>query len=144
MRQFQEELLRKKNSIIEKLQSTEKSLLDKVITNPRLWEKECFKFSLNSQIKLVFDADLNVHDRAERGLQVQRADKRELEGVNLAAKLLYSISVFRQSINRMTRHYRCLQEYCVYCHVCAFFSDSEYNWREGNCLDRAVRGPSVA
>ena len=66
MKQCQEELLRKKNSIIENLQSTEKSLLDKVNTNPRLWGKECFKFILNSQAILVLDADSNVQDRAER------------------------------------------------------------------------------
>ena len=143
MRQFQEELLRKKNSIIENLQSTEKSLLDKVITNPRFWETKCFKFILNSQKKIVFDADINVHDRAERA---ERADKRELEveGVNLAARLLYGISIFRQSVNRISGHYRCLREYCVYCHVKALFSDIEYS--SGYCLDplRAVRGPSVA
>ena len=126
MKQCQKELLRKKNSIIQNLQTTEKSLLDGVNTNPRSWNRECFKFSLTSQIKLVLNADLNVHDRAERGLQFQRADKRELEGVNLAVKLLYSISFFRQSVNRISGHYQCLRYYCVYCHVKAFFSDYEY------------------
>jgi len=47
--------------------------------------------------------------------------------LNSAVQLLWHIDVFRQSINRISGHYRCLQEYCVYCHVKALLSDYEYN-----------------
>ena len=81
MKQFQEELLRKKNSIIENLQSTEKSLLDKVNTNPRLWGKECFKFILNSQATLVLNADLNIQDRAEP-LEISNDEEKDTEEIS--------------------------------------------------------------
>ena len=53
MKKCQEQLLRKKNSIIENLQSTEKSLLQKVNTNPKIWNREYFEFNLISQATLV-------------------------------------------------------------------------------------------
>ena len=62
MKQCQEQLLRKKNSIIENLQSTEKSLLQKVNTNPKIWNREYFEFNLNSQATLVLEADVMVQD----------------------------------------------------------------------------------
>ena len=66
MKQCQEELMRKKNSIIQNLQRTEKSLLDEVNTNPRLWNRECFEFKLTSKVDLVLKADLKIQDRAEK------------------------------------------------------------------------------
>ena len=66
MKQCQEELLRKKNSIIKNLQSTEKSLLDKVNTNPKMWDREGFKCNLKSQMTVVLKADLIVQDRTEQ------------------------------------------------------------------------------
>ena len=66
MKQCEEELLRKKNSIIENLQSTEKSLLANVDRNPRLWDRECFEFKVNSQATVVLRADLTAQDRTEQ------------------------------------------------------------------------------
>ena len=124
MKQCQEELMREKNSIIKNLQRTEKSLLDELNTNPRLWNRECFEFKLTSQVDLVLKADLKKQDRAKK--------KRNDSWLNSTVQLLWHIDVFRQSINRISGHYRCLQEYCVYCHVKALFSDYEYN--SGKCL----------
>ena len=73
MKQCRGELLRKKKSIIQKLQSTKISILDTIKTDPRLWDEECFNFNLNSQATLLLKADISVQDPA------QRARNRELE-----------------------------------------------------------------
>ena len=73
MNQCRGELLRKKKSIIQKLQSTKISILDTIKTDPRLWDEECFNFNLNSQATLLLKADISVQDPA------QRARNRELE-----------------------------------------------------------------
>ena len=66
MKQCQEELMRKKNSIIQDLQRTEKSLLDEVNTNPRVWNRGCFEFKLTTQANLVLKADIKIEDPAEK------------------------------------------------------------------------------
>ena len=71
--QCQEELLRKKNSIIQKLQSTRIAILEMINTDPRLWDTDCIQFDLNSQATLLLKADVFVQD------PVQRARNRELE-----------------------------------------------------------------
>ena len=60
MEQCQEELLRKKKSIIDTLQSTEKCLLDKIEKNPRSWDREWLSFDLSSQATLLLKADISV------------------------------------------------------------------------------------
>ena len=92
MKQCQEEFMRKKNSIIQDLQTTQKSLLDQVKTNPRLWNRECFEFKLTSQANLVLKADLKIQDRAEKK-QIEIAEreldlkaKKELEDIEANRK----------------------------------------------------------
>lgn len=80
MEQCQEELLRKKNSIIQKLQSTKISILDMIKTDPRLWDADCIHFDLNSQATLLLKADIFVQDPA------QRARNRELEEIEAIRK----------------------------------------------------------
>ena len=81
MMQCQEELLRKKNSIISNLRLTEKSLLDEVNANPKLWDRERFKFNLSSQKTLVLKADLAIQDLPDRYAQsiIQFAKQLEAE-----------------------------------------------------------------
>ena len=62
MNWFQEELLGRKNSIIENLRSTENFILDQINRNPRLWEKEYFKSYLDSQETLDLKADIFEQD----------------------------------------------------------------------------------
>ena len=71
MEQCQEELLRKKKSIIETLQSTEKCLLDEVNKNPRFWDRKWFTFDLISQATLLLKADILVQDRV-KGIEIKQ------------------------------------------------------------------------
>ena len=73
MKQCQEELLRKKNLIIQKLQSTKISILDTIKTDPRLRNEEYFNFDFKSKATLLLEADISIQDPAER------AENRELE-----------------------------------------------------------------
>ena len=66
MWQCREELLRKKNSIIQELRSTQMSISDMIKTDPRVWDDEYFHFDLNSQATLLLKADIFVHDPAQR------------------------------------------------------------------------------
>jgi len=79
MNQFQNELLQKKDSIIKDLQSKEKSLISEVKSNPKLWNEECFKFNLNCQATMVFEADILVQNRAERLQKGNRARFQQLK-----------------------------------------------------------------
>ena len=73
MKQCREELLRKKNQIIQKIRSTKTSMSDMIKTDPRVWDDECFHFDLNSQANILLKADIFVQD------PVQRIRARELE-----------------------------------------------------------------
>ena len=104
MKQCQNELLQKKNSIIQKLQSTKTSISNMIKTDPRAWDDECFNFELNSKATLIFKADIFVQDPAERATnrkleemeakrrakeeqdRVERAKKRELEEMEVKKK----------------------------------------------------------
>ena len=66
MKQCQEELLRKKNSIIQKLQSTKISMLDAIKTDPSSWDETCFNFEFNSKATLLLKADIFVKGPAQR------------------------------------------------------------------------------
>ena len=98
----QDQLLRKKNSIIKNLQSTEKSLLQKINTNPRFWDRECFEFNLNSQATLVLKADLIVHDRAKaREIKARKKAKEEKNRVESQESLqsFLSMQIFVETLN---------------------------------------------
>ena len=58
IQQFQEELLQKQNSVIEKLKSSESSLLDQFNSNPSLELAENLMFDLTSEVKLIFDVEI--------------------------------------------------------------------------------------
>ena len=62
MEQCQEELLRKKNLIIQKLRSTKTSLSDFIKNDPILWDEKCFSFDLSSHATLLLKADILVLD----------------------------------------------------------------------------------
>ena len=66
MKQCQEELLRKKNSIIQKLQSTKISMLDTIKSDPSSWDEDCFNFEFNSKATLLLKADIFVKGPAQR------------------------------------------------------------------------------
>ena len=66
MKQFQEELLRKKNSIIQNLQSTRVSILDAIKTDPRLWDEKCFNFDFKSKATLLLEADISIHELTKK------------------------------------------------------------------------------
>ena len=55
-----DELLRKKNSIIENLKTTELSLLDEVNKYPRFWTSDGFKVRLTTRTALVLTAEIVV------------------------------------------------------------------------------------
>ena len=79
MEQCQLELLQKKNSIIENLQSIETCLLDKVNKNPRLWERQCLTFDLISQATLLLNADISVQDRGQMKADTSAQDRGEMK-----------------------------------------------------------------
>ena len=105
MKQCQEELLRKKNLIIQKLQSTKISILDTIKTDPRLRNEEYFNFDFKSKATLLLEADISIQDPQNRELEVilqleelkieaekkaneelDRAKKRELEEIKVQRK----------------------------------------------------------
>ena len=79
MKECREELLQKKNSIIQHLQSTETYLLNEVNTNPILWDDECLKFHLTHQSTLVLKADIIVQNREERDKEQNKDRKQQLK-----------------------------------------------------------------
>ena len=66
MKQCQEELLQKKNSIIQNLQSTRISILDAIKTDPRLWDDKCFNFGFKSKATLLLEADISIHELTKK------------------------------------------------------------------------------
>ena len=105
MKQCQEELLRKKNLIIQKLQSTKISILDTIKTDPRLRNEKYFNFDFKSKATLLLEADISIQDPQNRELEVilqleelkieaekkaneelDRAKKRELEEIKVQRK----------------------------------------------------------
>ena len=129
MKDCRNELLRKKNAIVENLKSTELSLLDEVKKNPRFWSSEGLDVRLTTQTALVLTAEVAVPKPSEKITKKQ--------ALNSAVQLLFHIDVFRQSINRISGHYRCLQEYCVYCHVKSLLCD--YESMSGKCKTYRAR-----
>ena len=104
MKQCQEQLLRKKNAIIENLQSTEKNFLQKVNTNPKFWDRESFEFNLGSWVTLVLKADLVVQDRAKtRGTKDIDSRRKEEEGHRVqlqeSSQSVPSMQIFVKTIN---------------------------------------------
>ena len=77
MWQCREELLRKKNQIIQKIRSTKTSMSDMIKTDPRVWHEECFYFDLNSHVHLRLNADIFVQDPAERVRRHRELDEKE-------------------------------------------------------------------
>ena len=55
----QDELIRKKNSIIDNLNLTKVSLMQSINENPRLWRNEEFQFQLTTETQLVLKADVS-------------------------------------------------------------------------------------
>ena len=77
MWQCREELLRKKNSIIQELRSTQMSISDMIKTDPRVWHEECFNFDLNSHVHSRLNADIFVQDPAERARRYRELEEKE-------------------------------------------------------------------
>lgn len=107
MNQFQEELLQKKKSIIQNLQSTEISLMNTIKSNPRLWDEECLKFNLLYKSTLVLKADIFGRLESSRARIQQQKNEREAILLQIQ-KEQFQVRPIRFSLYRVTLYLKSL------------------------------------
>ena len=60
IQKFQQKLNQKRDSIIADLESKEKSLIDKVNQNPKIWNSESLQFNLKSAKSRDFESAISL------------------------------------------------------------------------------------